>query len=140
MSELEARLAVEEAVRKYRFRPLPLRVRTFYLDKYRNALNGFDSTKPACIKGKRLCSEWDRVVIGDYGAYLEFRPETALVEFTITKGQEWRIDQEYIAKRGLNIKYVWLEYAGVKVYYQLGTVQYADYLVDRYYVSVLDLD
>ena len=62
------------------------------------------------------------------------------VELVVTPGQEWRTDTEYIAKRGLNVKYVWLEYQGVKVYYQLGTVNYANYLVDHYYVSVLELD
>ena len=44
------------------------------------------------------------------------------------------------SKRVLNVKYVWLEYQGVKVYYQLGTVNYADYLINHYYVSVLELD
>ena len=80
------------------------------------------------------------MVAGDYGAYLEFTPEQLLVELVVTPGQEWRTDSEYIAERGLNVKYVWLEYQGVKVYCQLGTVNYADYLVDHYYVSVLELD
>lgn len=131
---------MEEAVRKYRFRPLPMRVRADYLLKYREGLNGFDQPKIASIGGFQICSKYDRVVVGDYGAYLEFREEDLLVELSITPGQEWRTDAEYIAKRGLNVKYVWLEYQGIKIYYQLGTVTYADYLVDRFYVSVLDLD
>lgn len=140
LSEQLARAMVEEAVRKYRFLPLPMRVRSEYLKAYREGMNGFDQRKEARINGVAICSDYTRVVVGDYGAYLEFTPEQLLVELVVTPGQEWRTDAEYIAKRGLNVKYVWLEYQGVKVYFQLGTVNYADYLINHYYVSVLELD
>ena len=61
---------------------------------------------------------------------------TSPYSFIIKPGQEYRIDDERYSK---NVKYHWLtinDNSDVKIYHQMRTVAYADYLPDKYYVSV----
>lgn len=80
---------------------------------------------------------YDRIVIGDYGAFIEFDNNKAIVEsFIIAPGQEYRIEDERYSK---NVKYIWLtvyDGSGIKVYFQKKGVSYADYKPGKYYVSV----
>lgn len=87
-----------------------------------------------------MCLRWNRVVIGDYGAYLEIDEKDLLVGLDVPPEQAWRLDEEYIASRKLSIKYHWLTFRGVKVYHQVDTVKYADYRLGKYYISVLEFD
>ena len=83
----------------------------------------------------RICSSFNRIVIGDYGAFVEFSPGQANRDvFCIAPGQEYRLEERY-----KNCKYVWLtipDSSHVKIYYQKHTVTYADYIPGMYYVSV----
>lgn len=87
-----------------------------------------------------MCLRWNRVVVGDYGAYLEIDEKDLLVGLDVPPEQAWRLDEEYIASRKLSIKYHWLTFRGVKVYHQVDTVKYADYRPGKYYISVLEFD
>ena len=91
------------------------------------------------INGSLICSNFDRIVIGDYGAYIEFSSEQANKNlFTIAPGQEYRIDD----LRYANVKYAWLtinDDSQIKIYYQKNTVSYADYKPHKYYVSVYEV-
>lgn len=83
--------------------------------------------------GILLATGYERVVIGDYGAYVEIAPENMLLQsIRIKPGQEWRLTDQYNYS-----KYHWLETIGsnIKVYYQQRPVSYADYKVGFYYVS-----
>jgi hypothetical protein len=131
---------LDELVNTYGYRPLPKKMSVAAREFYENNLNGFDVKRPATINNTLICSDYERVVIGDYGAYLEFTEHQRLVDFSIKKGQEWRFDELYIRERNLNPKYLWLDYHGVKVYYQLGPVKYADYKADHYYICVHEFD
>ena len=88
--------------------------------------------------GSLICTGFDRIVIGDYGAYIEFSSEQANKKiFVIAPGQEYRLLPRYN-----NIKYVWLtikDFAEVKIYYQKNTVKYADYQPKKYYISVYEV-
>lgn len=78
--------------------------------------------------GTLLCTGWTRVVVGDYGAYIEFSVGQACLE-NLTKGAGGR-------------KYNWLatqDGRRTKVYEQLARVRYADYLPGFYYVSPSDV-
>lgn len=85
-------------------------------------------------KGTLLASGYSRVVIGDYGAFLEINPEQIHLEnLRIKKGEEYRLEPRYS-----HVKYIWLEPVDgsrVKVYYQQCKVTYADYQPGMYYVS-----
>lgn len=89
-------------------------------------------------KGTILAKRYNRIVVGDYGAFIEYDREDAVLPNYITKpGQEYR---ETDPKYKDNVKYLWLTVAGeedeVKIYLQKKTVTYADYQPGKYYVSV----
>lgn len=138
----------------WKFRPLPRKVRVDYLNLFISALNGFEGAeKRVCsIGGKIVATDYLRVVLGDYGAYVEFDEEMLTIResMLLKEKQEWRNDPEYLEKRGLTkkVKYVWYvwrtERGGfqreVKVYRQLNPVKYADYLPGKFYISVHEFD
>lgn len=146
------RFAIDKAAVRWKFRPLPRKPRVEHLVQYIYALNGFERPKkrPLTIKGAVVASDYTRVVLGDYGAYVEIPVEHLSIakEIKLKEKQEWRADKEYLAKRELTkrVKYIWYTwklgegYPEIKVYMQLNTVKYADYLPGFYYISVLDFD
>lgn len=85
--------------------------------------------------GDLICSGYDRIVIGDYGAFIEYSENQANVDaYEIEPGQEYRVrDPRYM----YNVKYNWLTIPGsdIKIYQQKKTVKYADYKVGKYYIS-----
>lgn len=91
-------------------------------------------------KGIPLAHGYTRVVIGDFGAYVEISPTQIIKENLIVKaGQEFRIgDPKYKD----TVKYNWLTVENdedVKIYYQKRTVAYADYKVDMIYIDPREL-
>ena len=90
------------------------------------------------VKGTLICSDFDRIVIGDYGAYIEFSREKANKDaFIIAPGEEYRLQPRY-----KNIKYVWLtidDGSNIKIYYQKHSVDYADYQEGKYYISIYEV-
>ena len=88
--------------------------------------------------GTLICSSFDRVVVGDYGAYVEFSREQANEDvFIVAPGEEYRLQPRY-----KNVKYVWLtidDGSQVKIYYQKHLVDYADYQEGKYYISIYEV-
>ena len=88
------------------------------------------------LDGTLLCTRFDRIVIGDYGAFIEIAPEHMLADNLICKkGQEFRMNDP---KYKDNVKYDWLtpkDESDCKVYHQKRTVSYADYQPGMYYIS-----
>ena len=131
---------IEELATRYKYRPLPRKVRQSAHDLYNQNLNGFDIPRDCIINKTRFCIGYNRVVVGDYGAYLEVDPEFIRVDLNVATGQSWRLNQAYLLEKNLNIKYKWFEYMGHKVYLQVNTVKYADYLPGKYYIAVTAFD
>lgn len=139
---------------RWKFRPLPRKVRVDYLNAYISTLNGFEGTqkRACCIGGKTVATDYLRVVLGDYGAYVEFDEGMLTIResMTLKEKQEWRNDPEYLEKRCLTkkVKYVWYVWRTgpekfqreIKVYRQLNPVKYADYLPGKFYISVHEFD
>ncbi len=146
------RFGIDKAAARWKFRPLPRKPRVEQLTWYIAALNGFEKPKkrPLTINGVVVAHDYTRVVMGDYGAYVEIPFEHLDMgdRLKLKEKQEWRADKEYLAKRELTkrVKYIWYTwklgegYPEIKVYMQLNTVKYADYLPGFYYISVLDFD
>lgn len=88
------------------------------------------------IDGVLIARGWNRVVIGDYGAFIEIEPDMICKEnFIIKPGEEYRI---YDSKYSKNVKYHWyIPKSGyeTKLYYQQAGVTYADYKAGKWYVS-----
>lgn len=132
-------MPVEELIsRYYKHRPLTNELsrncRDFYKENIPSFLNTSGGSRLYTSKGTLLCDKYERIVIGDYGAFIEYVNDAG--NCIIKPGQEYRVNVERFAK---NVKYVWLtvnDGSDVKVYLQKRTVPYADYIVGRYYVSV----
>lgn len=145
MSELgRVMLAFQESLAaEYGYEPIGLNL--FLGDvreKYRAALpewcnmDGNDAMPLFSLDGTQLCDGYDRIVIGDYGAFIEISPDHILQNNLHCKvGQEYRFTDERYAK---NVKYLWLtaaDHSDCKIYLQKKRVDYADYVPGMYYIS-----
>lgn len=134
-------LKIESALaKKYHYSPLPvdlsIKYRYFFKENMPDYINirGGGALYTSC--GTRICDSYNRVVIGDYGAFVEFESEPDSVTFVIQPGQEYRVNDKKYSK---NVKYIWMtidDESGIKIYKQKKTVTYADYKPKKYYVSV----
>ena len=83
-----------------------------------------------------IANGYTRVVIGKRGPYVEFSLDMMCKSsFKLPPHQEWRLtnsDAYYIEFRSIDSSYI-------KIYRQLKLVSYADYKVDMFYISPLDL-
>jgi len=122
---------------KYKYKKLPQEksdeVREYYTKNIPDFLSVVQPLYSSA--GTLICSSFTRIVVGDYGAFVEFSSEQANKDaFCIAPGQEYRLEERY-----KNCKYIWLtisDSSEVKIYYQKHTVTYADYIPGMYYVSV----
>lgn len=134
--KIEATLA-----KKYGYQPLPENLSQKYREFFKENIPAFLSvdganTGLATGNGALICNWYDRIVIGDYGAFVEFSEEAIASEYIIQPGQEYRVMDD---KYKNNVKYVWLtinDRSGIKIYHQKRGVSYADYKPNKYYVSV----
>lgn len=132
----------DELSNKYKYKKLSNKLSNIARNIYANTipafLLSFDKTKPLySLNGSLICNGYDRIVIGDYGAYIEFSSEQANKDlFIIAPGQEYRLEPRYN-----NVKYIWLtvdDGSQIKIYYQKNIVSYADYKPHYYYISVYE--
>jgi len=138
------KLLSNELSNKYNYKKLSQNLSNVAQSIYAETLPIFlSSNNPATtplytISGILICNGYERIVIGDYGAYIEFTSEQAnKPQFIIAPGQEYRLEPRYN-----NAKYIWLtidDGSQIKIYYQKNTVTYADYKPKMYYVNVYEV-
>lgn len=147
ISETGARMLKyqEQLADEYKYKPIP---RTFFKDvraEVEEALPEWcnmsgDTTKLETRSGTVIASGYNRIVIGDYGAFVEFsRAQANARHLKIKEGQSYRIEDPRYAE---HVKYLWLtadDDSDVKVYYQKRSVEYADYKPGMLYVSVYEV-
>lgn len=135
-------LKIEAALaKKYGYQPLPGDLSQKYREFFKENIPEFlcvdgAKTRLATCNGTPICRQYDRIVIGDYGAFIEFSEDAVASEYIIQPGQEYRVTDK---KYKNNVKYVWLtinDSSGIKIYLQKRGVSYADYKPHKYYVSV----
>lgn len=83
--------------------------------------------------GLLLAKGYDRIVIGDYGAYIECSIDKVVVDNIINK----------FFTNNIYAKYIWKipkDYSDVKIYLQQGTVSYADYKIGMYYFDPAEIE
>lgn len=99
-------------------------------------LSGDSGTPLFSLEGTQLCNGYERIVIGDYGAFVEILSEHILKNNICCKpGQEYRFTDERFAKK---VKYLWFTAADnsdCKIYLQKKRVAYADYVPGLFYIS-----
>lgn len=105
------------------------------------ALDGDPEASLYTLDDTLVSKGYTRIVIGDYGAYVEISPEQICEDALRYKpGQEYREKLPQFAK---NVKYAWLtakDNSDCKIYRQKRTVAYADYVPGMYYISVYEVD
>lgn len=135
----------EQLAHQYRYKPIP---RTFFLDvreEYEDTLPDWcDMTgdniplETAC--GTVIANGYTRIVIGDYGAFVEIAPSRIRMDrLHVRKGQAYRIEDPRYAE---HVKYLWYtanDKSDVKVYLQKRAVAYADYKPGMIYISVYEV-
>jgi hypothetical protein len=132
------RFAREERGHPRFYQPLSLDMQSVLHDDYRSRIsipltgdNQILSTKSGTV----ISHGYTRVVVGDYGAYIEMSP---------TQIQHANI-QDRFGKRNTPrypIKYWWMvsrDHDEIKIYEQIKTVPYADYKPGMFYASPTDL-
>lgn len=91
--------------------------------------------------GTLIAVGYEKIVIGDYGAFLEINKENVIGKnLEIKKGQEYRYNDP---KYKDNVKYLWYttkDDSDVKIYYQKKTVPYADYKPKKFYISPYEVE
>lgn len=133
--KIEAKLA-----EKYSYQKLPKdlsgKYKQYFIDNIPDFLSLDGGGKLFTLKGTLICNSYDRIVVGDYGAFIEFSEKPDGIIFSIAPGQEYRIYDKQYSK---NVKYEWYtidDGSKVKIYKQKRRVSYADYKPKKYYVSV----
>ncbi len=89
-------------------------------------------------EGPLLANNYTRIVHGGRGSYVEIDPSQIIKsEVMIAPGEEYRFDESWRNK----VYYFWYvtKTGNRKVYYQLKTVSYADYIIGMVYVSPDDV-
>lgn len=132
--QIETKLAEQ-----YKYKKLPanlsLQYRQLYLENIPSFLSINGGKALYSKSGTLICDSYKRIVIGDYGAFVEFN-EPNYENYIIAPGQEYRVkDPRYKD----NVKYIWLtlnDDSNIKIYYQKKPVVYADYKPGMLYVSV----
>lgn len=126
---------------KYGYKPLPgelsEKYRRYFRDNMPDWLSVDGADRPLYTsQGTKICPAYTRVVIGDYGAFVEFEAPPENTPFIIRPGQEYRVSDP---KYSRNVKYIWLtidDGSDIKIYRQRRTVPYADYKPGLCYASV----
>lgn len=132
-------MTINELIEKFKYKKLSpelsLKQRNDYLQHLPSSflLNG-DNNCELYYNGIKVSNGYTRIVIGDYGAYIEISPEQIIKNnLMIMPGQEYRFSEKY-----KNIKYYWYclkQNCNIKIYLQKNTVTYADYKIGMYYIA-----
>lgn len=136
-------IIIKSLITTYKYKRLPYDLSLKVRELYRRYIPSFlkeegDDKKLYSLSGTLICNGYERIVIGDYGAYIEFTEEQANKEsFIIAPKQEYRLTEKYKDR----VKYIWLTTTNqdIKIYLQKRLVSYANYKVDHYYVSILEV-
>lgn len=137
---MDTRSIEAELAQKYNYKRLPSGLSHQMRKIYRINLPDFlsidgDYDPLYTSNGSLICNGYRRIVIGDYGAFIEFDATEATKNLIIQPGQEYRIMDPNYSK---NVKYHWYtipDGSQIKIYHQIRRVSYADYVPGKYYVS-----
>lgn len=137
-------MTIQECVNLYHYKPLPpdisAKQRKLYFEELPPEwhIDGNDSCEIYDIYYNHVAHGYSRIVIGDYGAFVEIPIEQMILDDIIIKpGEEYRFAPDYT-----NIKYHWYclkQNRDLKIYYQKHRVAYADYKPEMFYISPYEL-
>ena len=133
---------IARITKEYGYKPLPSMksqlARNFYTKNIPSFLNinGDPSAKLYSTSGTLICEGYNRIVVGDYGAFIEFdRAQAFKDNYKCQPGQEYRFKDPSFARK---VKYFWYttkDNSACKLYFQQKGVAYADYKAFQLYIS-----
>lgn len=135
----------DDLAREYKYKKLPDEVSDKARAEYLRSIPSFlkidgDAVNLYTKSNTLIVTGYDRIVIGDYGAFLEINCSQMVYEhLQVKKGQEYRIFDE---KYNKSVKYFWYtptDDSDMKIYFQQRTVVYADYKPNKFYIRPLDV-
>jgi len=86
--------------------------------------------------GLKIATEYNRIVHGGRGAYVEFLDEQIIKEnLVIPEGSEWRLDPKHPVYNQCYFVLHNPKGEKTRVYHQRKTVDYADYVIGRWYIA-----
>jgi hypothetical protein len=84
----------------------------------------------------KIITGYRRIVIGERGPYIEFdKKDLIFNNFYIPEDKKYKLS----LKNCYYIEYRSIDESFVKLYFQKRSVNYADYLIGKYYISPFDL-
>ena len=136
---------INRLTKQYNYKKLPdnisLNVRQIYNENLPDFFRFEKNNKYSLsdVRGNKIANKWNRIVIGDYGAFVEINDEDIIRDnIEIMPGEEYRV---YDDKYKDSVKYQWYTVKGQpfpKLYYQQREVTYADYKAGKWYISPFD--
>lgn len=115
----------EKLANTYKYKPLPPLISIQQRQEYLDALpqefdvHGNKNCNIYSKNGTLVATGYNRVVIGDYGAFVEFdKTQVVSQNIKVKAGQEYRYNDEQYSK---NVKYFWLtakDNSDCKIYFQ----------------------
>lgn len=137
------KVKIDELVSLYNYKPLPSSLSVAQRKQYFQELPSWCKINgDSCILyagSLPISNGYQRIVIGDYGAFIEIPPRLMIIEnLKIKPGEEYRLQERY-----KNIKYYWfctITDEKVKIYWQKHSVKYADYIPQMFYVSPYEVN
>lgn len=135
LEEIKAR--TKRGAKNY-YKPLPKDKSAIIREYFKSCISNLDpdgdpDIKLSNVEGTLMLRGYERIVIGDYGAYIECADQQVALE---------NIESRWPGPPRRKVKYIWMQTkdkAKTKVYFQQGRVAYADYKVGMYYIDPLDL-
>ena len=148
---MDVKILISSLVQKNKYKPLSPGESEYVREQFKaalpdflkNKINGSDM-KLYTKSGYLICNGFERIVIGDYGAYIEFSEEQATTDsFVVMKGQEWRLKPKYDHSKYDALTHKCyandtINNCNLLIYKQKQTVSYADYKIGMYYIGVYD--
>lgn len=140
MSKLQEALdLLEHNNRHNSYKPLPFdlskAIRDYYTECLPDWVKRKEINRPLIMPNRSyLSNKWKRVVVGDYGAFIEIYDNDICHK---------NIKPKWPGTPNRPVKYLWyIPRIGpeIKIYWQKGTVNYADYKPDFWYVSPYDVN
>lgn len=130
---------------RFSYKPMPSEYSERCREIYRETLplwvsiEGASNTQLATLSGTVICEGYERIVIGDYGAFIEIKPQDMRTDMLyVPREQEYRFSEQYKDR----VKYYWLtakDNSNIKVYQQVRGVSYADYKAGMFYISPFEV-
>lgn len=133
-------------IAKYHHRPIPTtpaagNVKTYYRDKLPAWAKKKISRKyPLYTKnGEKVCERYERIVIGDYGAYVEISASHLSDNHFIYIDQNDPIDETISSRHSSHMTLALNDESSYTIYFQVKPVPYGNFIPGRFYIDPYDV-